>query len=178
MEKTGKVVSGICGGLAAVLVAAACAGHQAPGQSSATLKAIATTAAASSASAAPAAPTVASGCAYIAQWWSGNQVTWTSIETDLSQVSTDSSNLDLSAVEADGTQLSTDVSSLSTLDQTQIPRGKNAASFVALDLAKDELALSVAGQMAANGNITQANTDINVAASSIGQTTADIKKCN
>jgi len=81
-------------------------------------------------------------------------------------------------VEADGTQLSTDVSSLSALDQTQIPKGKHAASIVALDLTKDELALSVAGQMAANGNVTQANMDINVAASSIGQTTADIKKCN
>jgi hypothetical protein len=175
MEKAGKVVLGICGGLVAALVATGCAGHQMPRQSSATPRAIATTAAASSA---PAAPAVTSGCAYIAQWWSDNQVTWTSIETGLSQFSTDSSNLDLSAVEADGTQLSTDVSSLSTLDQTQIPKGKNAASIVALDLTKGELALSVAGQMAANGNITQANTDINVAASSIGQTTADIKKCN
>ena len=178
MEKTGKIVLDICGGLVTVLVATGCAGHQMPGQPSATPKAIATTAAASSASAAPVALAVAPGCAYIAQWWSDNQVTWTSIETDLSQFSTDSSNLDLSAVEADGTQLSTDVSSLNTLDQTQIPKGKNAASIVALDLTKDELALSVAGQMAANGNITQANTDINVAASSIGQTTADIKKCN
>jgi hypothetical protein len=137
-----------------------------------------TTSAQTTPSPAAAAPTVSSGCAYLQSWYNTNWGTWQAISSDIGNLGKDVSNFDTAAAASDGQQLSDDVGKLTSIDNAQIPHGKNAASVVGLDFAKAQLGLAVTAQFAEAGNLTTTAKDIGQVANILKQADTDMGKCS
>ena len=111
------------------------------------------------------ATTVLPGAAVspLQSWWdNGGSTDWTTVEGDLSQIQTDSSNGDLASVEADGGQLRTDALA-AVKDHAPYSADKHAydfgamagMAFAGLELQFGNLAKATALMKTANADITK-----------------------
>ena len=115
-----------------------------------------------SASVAPATTVLPSESPLQAWWDNGGSTDWTTVEGDLSQIQTDSSNGDLASVEADGGQLRTDVLA-AVKDHAPYSADKHAydfgamagMAFAGLELQFGNLAKATALMKTANADITK-----------------------
>jgi hypothetical protein len=120
---------------------------------------------------------VASGCAYIGQWYSTNEGTWSSIESDITAFQADAQNQDIPSMETDSGQFQTDINLLTPIDQTQIPAGTNAPSNFADNIALFERQMTPGLQAYQSGNFEGGTPYIEAAVAAAGEAGIARKQC-